>query len=106
MAMARIEVVSDSKLQVFGDLGFDNAVLLRQQGERLLSACSGCCEIDLSNVEAAGSAALSLLLSWMRYAESLNMALEFSHVPESLLGVAQVSELDSLLPFKFRGISE
>lgn len=104
--MARIEVVSGSKLQVFGDLGFDDVVLLKQQGERLLSACSDCCEIDLSNVEQAGSAALSLLLSWLRYSENLNMALEFSHVPEGLIGVAQVSELDSLLPFKNRGIPE
>ncbi len=98
--MAQIEALSSTKLQVSGDLEFENVVQLKQQGESLLSTISGNCEIDLSKVGQAGSAALSLLLSWLRFAESRNVRLDFLHVPENLLGVAQVSELDSVLPFK------
>lgn len=98
--MARIETLTESRIQVSGDLGFDDVFELRQQGESLLSEISAGCEIDLSNVGQAGSAALSLLLSWMRFAQNRNLSLEFSNPPESLLGVAQVSELDSIIPFK------
>ena len=54
----------------------------------------------LSFSSKAGSAALTLLFSWLRYAANLRKTVEFSNLPDDLLGVARVSGVDQILPFK------
>lgn len=58
----------------------------------------GALEIDLSQVEAVDSAAVSLLLSWLRRSQRSSVALCFSHVPENLLSLARLYSVAELLP--------
>jgi len=92
--------VSDQQLQVSGVITFDNALDLRLQGERLISKAAEYCEIDFSQVTRAGSAALTLLFSWLRHSANQQKALVFANLPDDLLGVAQVSGVDQILPLK------
>lgn len=55
-------------------------------------------EVDLSAVEAVDSAAVSLLLSWLREAQRRNVTLCFSHIPENLLSLARLYGVADLLP--------
>lgn len=98
--MAEINSVSQQLFSLSGELRFDNVVALKQQGEQLLANAGQDCEVDLAGVTRAGSAAVSLLLSWLRYASAANISLVFSHLPADLLGVAQVSGIDKILPVK------
>lgn len=54
--------------------------------------------VDLSRVEAVDSAAVSLMLSWLRRAQRSRVALRFTHVPENLLSLARLYGVAELLP--------
>lgn len=96
--MTKIERVSPGHLRVSGELNFDSVVMLREKGAALLKEADSKCEIDLSGVTRAGSAGVSLLLSWLRCAAAREIELVYSHLPADLLGVARVSGIDQFLP--------
>lgn len=98
--MAELRSESKQAFSLFGELEFANVVALKRQGEQLLDDADERCEVSLAGVTRAGSAAVSLLLSWMRYASRSNINLVFSHLPDDLIGVAQVSGIDKILPVK------
>jgi|TARA_B110000495_G_C22926468_1_gene541455 phospholipid transport system transporter-binding protein len=100
MTAPRITRKSDQQLQVSGCIDFDNALDLKQQGERLISKAADHCQIDFSDVSRAGSAALTVLFSWLRHAANLRKTIEFTNLPDDLLGVAKVSGVDQILPLK------
>lgn len=54
--------------------------------------------VDLGKVEAVDSAAVSLLLSWLRRAQRGQVTLCFSNVPENLLSLARLYGVAELLP--------
>lgn len=55
-------------------------------------------EIDFSQVEAVDSAAVSLLLCWLRRAQRENVTLNFSKIPDNLLSLARLYGVAELLP--------
>ena len=96
--MAAIESVSPQSFTVSGELDFANVVAIKERGIELLDKAVAKFEISLAGVTRAGSAAVSLLLSWLRYAADKGIELVFSHLPADLFGVAQVSGIDQILP--------
>jgi len=56
--------------------------------------------VDLEKVEAVDSAAVSLLLSWLRRAQSNQIAISFAHVPDNLLSLARLYGVAELLPLR------
>jgi phospholipid transport system transporter-binding protein len=58
----------------------------------------GTLEVDLAQVEAADSAAVSLLLCWLRRAQHDGTALSFSNIPDNLLSLARLYGIAELLP--------
>ena len=46
--------------------------------------------VDLAQVETVDSAAVSLLLAWLREAQRSSLQLCFAHVPENLLSLARL----------------
>lgn len=100
MTTSRVIRKSDQQLQVSGCIDFDNALDLKQQGQRLINKAADHCQIDFSEVSRAGSAALTVLFSWIRHAANSRKTLEFTNLPEDLLGVAKVSGVDQILPLK------
>ena len=63
-------------------------------------------EIDLEQVEEVDSAAVSLLLSWLRRAQRNNVTLCFSHVPDNLLSLANLYGVAELLPLSRNAVSQ
>ncbi len=55
--------------------------------------------IDLSKVDSADSAGLSLLIEWYRLAARANRPIRFVGAPAQLLALAKISDIDELLPF-------
>ena len=54
--------------------------------------------IDLAQVETVDSAAISLLLAWLREAQRSSVQLCFAHVPENLLSLARLYGVADMLP--------
>lgn len=79
-----------------GELTMASAPALRAEGRRL--ACAGDLVVDLAGVSAADSAALALLLDWMRCARAAGHALFVRNLPAGLLSLAALYDVDGLLP--------
>jgi len=94
---ALIESTDTGLFSVKGAVYFHNATQLRLQGEKLLKRhASGDCEIDLQHVSNAGSAALSVLLCWLRLADQNDINLTFANLPDDLASLAKVSGMDEI----------
>lgn len=60
----------------------------------------GALVVDLGKVEAVDSAAVSLLLSWLRRAQRNQVAISFANVPDNLLSLARLYGVAELLPLR------
>lgn len=54
--------------------------------------------VDLAQVETVDSAAVSLLLAWLREAQRSSVKLCFAHVPENLISLARLYGVVDMLP--------
>ena len=64
------------------DMTFVNVASLKKEG--IAAIDSGDVYMDLAAVTRADSSAVSVLLSWQRYAQGKGLALQVAHVPSSL----------------------
>jgi len=78
-------------------LDFATVAPLLAEGERLLRG-PGPVEIDLAGVTSANSAGLALLLEWLDLARRRQLRLHFRNLPESLVRLAELTNLGDLLP--------
>ena len=84
------------RLQVSGRLTMETVAALFNTG--LPPDGDGALVIDLAQVEAVDSAAVSLLLSWLRRAQRNQVAISFVNVPDNLLSLARLYGVAELLP--------
>jgi len=77
-----------------GRLDFTTAAALHARSDELLAAAA---TLDLAGVESANSAAVALLLEWRRLAARRGVALTLEQVPEAVLRVARLSQVETLL---------
>lgn len=91
---------SENKFTVSGALTIDSAKALqrfpfeqRAAGERLV--------VDMAQVGAVDSAAVSLMLSWLRQAKAQGMQLSFIHVPTNLKSLVDLYGLSEVLPLNY-----
>lgn len=81
-----------------GQLTFATARGARQLGlTALRGAGTGAVEIDCGAVGLADSAGLAVLLDWLSAAKGAGQALRYAHLPEDLVALARISEVDELL---------
>lgn len=71
---------------VQGAMTFSNVMRLLGPGRQAIEGGAG--RIDLSGVKEADSAALALLLDWLRTARRQDVALRIDHMPENLRSLA------------------
>lgn len=84
---------------VHGELTLETAKAVLTESTRLFDSAAKL-DIDLADVSRADSAALALLVSWMRQAKQGNKPITFQHVPTQMLAIAKASGLDEILPLK------
>lgn len=94
---ASINLVNERLLQVAGDINFMTAVTLWNHSVPLLAKCKDL-TFDFSQVADSNSAALALLLEWLKYAKRERKTICFQHLPAKMLSVARVAGIDKLLP--------
>ena len=83
-------------LRVSGRLTMETAAALFDIGAQLAEKTN--VVVDLAQVEAVDSAAVSLLLGWLREARRGNVNLCYAHLPENLSSLAKLYGVLDLLP--------
>ncbi len=96
MHKQQIEQLSVDRYGVVGDLSFDSVVDVEKEGFAVINEGGKQVTLDLSQVQACSSAAMALLLSWLRYASKQQKNLIFSGVPASLRAMIKGAQLDNL----------
>ena len=85
------------RLVLSGKLDYQTIPAIYQASLPLLATCSRCC-FDFSAVEpSTNSAALALMLEWVKYAKKLGKPVEFQQVSKELLTVASIAGIEGIL---------
>ncbi len=96
MHKQQIEQRSVGCYGVIGDLSFDTVVSVEKEGFTIIVEGGEQVTLDLSQVQVCSSAAMALLLSWLRYASKQQKSLAFTGMPASLRVMIKGAQLDSL----------
>jgi phospholipid transport system transporter-binding protein len=96
-AGVEFELVKPGHFSVKGRLQFDTVGHALAASESLFEKHKDI-EIDLSGVEATDSAGLALLVELAGWAHREHRKLAYRHVPEQVMALARISEVDKLLP--------
>jgi phospholipid transport system transporter-binding protein len=89
---------NDGRAHVRGSLTFVTARMARDEGLVKFRECSArACEVDCSDITASDSAGLTVLLDWLAVAKREGRSLRYVNLPEGLVALAKISEVDELL---------
>lgn len=89
---------SENTLDVSGNLGTGVAAGLADAGIQWLERdAAGALVLDFSGVESASSAAISVLLQWLRTCGQTGVTVEGIRLSEPLHRLASLAEVDALL---------
>lgn len=97
MSAAAVELLGEGRIAVRGPLRFATVPGV-WRAARALATDSPRLTIDLAGVTEADSAALALLVEWMREARQRGAQVHFAGIPRQLEAIARVSGLEGLLP--------
>lgn len=86
----------DGKVFLIGDLTYKSVPSIID--ENLLEN-NGDILVDLAGINHSDSSGLALLIQWFRQACDSQQQVKFENVPEKMLALAKVSNLDKVLPF-------
>ena len=89
-------IAADGRMVLDGRLTIATVPALFETGLQHLASSD--LLVDFSAVEAVDSAAISLLLGWLRAAQRNGHSLRVSGLPEDLLSLAHLYGVDELLP--------
>ena len=98
MNQTTLEKINDQLYALSGELSMQNVPQISRETASLINAMTGEISIDLSKITRADSAGLALLIDWLRIARRRKFTLHFEQLPEQLMQIAQVCELESVLP--------
>ncbi|RFC32506.1 MAG: phospholipid transport system transporter-binding protein [Candidatus Nitrotoga sp. SPKER] len=86
----------NSRMQVTSHLTIETVTSLFKSGLQISGETP--LVVDLTQVEIVDSAAVSLLLAWLREAQRSSVKLSFAHIPENLLSLARLYGVADMLP--------
>lgn len=88
--------LGDGRFALSGVLTFKNVSLVLKESLELFEHYTQL-EIDLAGIEQADSAGLALLLEWVNWAKYSVREIRFLNLPEQVLAMARISEVDNFL---------
>jgi phospholipid transport system transporter-binding protein len=100
MSKARLTPLGEGRYSLEGVLDFATVTRVAVSGTALLRRDASV-DIDLAGVTSANSAGLALLLEWLDVARARGARLTYRNLPDSLVRIAAVSNLASILPVAF-----
>lgn len=96
MGVAEFAALGEGRFQVTGELDFESVPGIWERSAADLDA-SPEPRIDLGGVTRVDSAALALVIEWLRWGAERGRRLHVVNVPEKLMALARISEVAHLL---------
>ncbi len=93
-----LKETSPGHFTIEGDLTFATVARVWEDTRPRLARATGRVIIDLQRVSRADSAALGLLVEWLRLGTRKGLSLSFHHLPPHLTTMASAYNLEPLLP--------
>ena len=101
MKEPRIELTSDGRIAVIGDLNHQTVPALLKQSVSVIFNDNGRqnanLAIDLSAVSRSDSAGVALLIEWTRQAKQFHKHIRFNNIPQQMHEIAEVTGVDKML---------
>lgn len=98
MATTDIKETGDGQFAVEGELSKLTVPTIWKRANAMIQAADQNLLIDLKGVTRTDSAGLALLLEWMTLARKKQLQIHFRNLPAQLLKIADVSDLEDILP--------
>jgi phospholipid transport system transporter-binding protein len=96
MTETKIDRQGDSDFRISGDMTFETTRKLLNESKALFQDIEDI-KLDLAQVEHVDSAGLALLLEWITQAKQKGGKISLKDMPESLLAIARLCQVDSTL---------
>lgn len=96
MSKVVISDEGDGKFSLTGDLSFDSVSDLLDRGQKTFAEHSRIV-LDLAGIERSDSAGLALLIEWVTWANHSVREICYENVPERIINIAKISEVEGLL---------
>lgn len=96
LSEAKIDKEEESRFRVSGDMTFATTRKLLADSKALFQKSKNL-NLNLANVNHADSAGLALLLEWIAEAEQMGGEISIEGMPESLLAIAKLCQMEETL---------
>jgi phospholipid transport system transporter-binding protein len=96
MTQCELKRAANGDYQVLGLMGFETAGGLLENSSRAFHGQPDV-RIDLGGVTDVDSAGLALMLKWVSLARQEGREISFSNIPQKLLSMARISDVEELL---------
>ncbi|MEM9171887.1 MAG: STAS domain-containing protein [Pseudomonadota bacterium] len=96
MSDATLHDDGDGLFRLAGEVTFSTVRGLLDSGQKAFEPHSRII-IDLSEITRSDSAGLALLIEWVTWANHSVREIRYQHVPEKLMNIASISEVEALL---------
>lgn len=93
--IADVSFAADA-LMLSGELDFSNVRTIYNKAQSKLADYRHLI-FDFSGVTSSNSAALALIVEWIKYAKKQNKPIQFKHLSKDILSIAAASGLDELI---------
>ncbi|MBB6091527.1 phospholipid transport system transporter-binding protein [Povalibacter uvarum] len=93
---AKLESLGDGRFRVSGILDASTVTGILEESSRKFEGHASI-TVDLSLVKESDSAGLALVLEWLRQTRSVGGKIYFQDVPQQIMALARISEVDDLL---------
>ena len=91
-------IVTNDHITLTGVINFSNVTTIYNESVSQLEKYT-VWNFDFSNVKSSNSAALALMVEWLKLAKKSNKSIQFTHLPLDLLSIARASGMEKLLLF-------
>ena len=91
--------------RVNGRVTFANLMHIREEGEAAIAEAGDPVVIDFTGLENGNSAAVALLMAWLRAADDLGKSIEFVAAPTELENIVELSGMTDVLPMRSRAVA-
>ncbi|HTM63642.1 MAG TPA: STAS domain-containing protein [Gammaproteobacteria bacterium] len=89
--------IDNNAATIYGDLDFSNVMSIYQQSQKLFTAPQSEIIIDFIELKSTNSAALALIINWMRLAKKQKKNIQFRNLSNDIMSLAKSSGLDKVI---------
>lgn len=89
--------IENNVAAISGDLDFSNVMSIYQQSQKLFAAAQAEIIFDFGALKTTNSAALALIINWMRLAKKQKKNIQFRNLSNDIMSLAKSSGLDKVI---------